>query len=386
MLGEGPWQALQMDPLFYLKRFVTDFIPYILILPAAVWECYLSRRNALSAPLRSAPWLAIWFGVGLIGYSLSAFQEPTLLLPFYPAVAILLGYYMGRSMETVTGNDTYNNTMAGYILGTMFVAVLSTIIIFQVLPSDYVVGFWHLPGKPVIEALDLGKHHIDLPEAFPLWKFWLIPGPFILLIGGITIFALHALRRTAASVTAMIVTCMLFLLFVKMLYLPIMQRPVPEMFARQLNHQVTKSDRIVLYSLHPDVKRVMFYLDNDKLAHTRFARSPQRFQMALSDGEGTVYGVIREKSFFNELDYTYRNFLRINRFDWKWDMTRLSELRKLLIVRQPRFEKMRSELLYFQSVPSSSLHDIQVEISADPGAFDALNFENDPSIQSRVKR
>lgn len=370
MFAEGVWSGLQWDPLFYLKRLPTDLLPYLLFIPAAFVECILPRRSAGSFQIQSEPWLlwlTVWFFAGLALYSMSAFQEPTLLLPFYPAAAILIGHYLGRATEGVTGSEWYNNTVCVYVLSLMAVAVLCSIIIFQVLPSDYVKGFWHLPGKPVIDYLQIKDHRIDLQEAFPLWKFWMIPGPFILLLGGLTLHVLQLLRRNTAGVFAILSTSLLFLLFVKVIYLPILQRPVPERFAQQLNKHVSNRDTIVLYSLHPDIKRVLFYLDDQKAPLTRVVRNDAEFQKTLTQSSGTVYGVIREKSYF-DIDYTYRNLLRINQFNWKWDMTRLGELQKLIVVRQPMFNKMKSEMLYFQSVPTSSIQALQAEmgINADP--------------------
>jgi 4-amino-4-deoxy-L-arabinose transferase-like glycosyltransferase len=365
MLATGPWQGLRWDPMFYLKRLPTDLLPYLLFLPAALVECVLPRRTASSFQMQQefwTLWLPVWFFTGMLIYSLSAFQEPTLLLPFYPAVAILVGHYLGRATESVSGSDLYNNTVSVYILALMLVAVLCSIIIFQVIPSDYVKGFWHLPGQPLIEFLQIKDHRIDLQEAFPLWKFWMVPGPFILLLGGLALYVLQLLRRNTAGAFAIVGTSLLFLLFVKMIYLPILHRPVPQQLAQQISQKISRDDTVVLYSLHPDIKRVLFYLDDKKVAQARLVRNSAGFQKILNESNGTVYGVIREESFFNDIDYSYRNLLRVNQFNWKWDMTQLAELRKLLAIRQPMFNRMKSEMMSFQSVPTSSIRALRAEM------------------------
>lgn len=366
-IGTGPWQGLQRDPFFYVQRLLSDLLPYLLFLPAALIECLLPRRSGTTImPSHTEPWLlwlVIWFLTGLVVYSLSVFHEPTLMLPFYPAMAILIGYYLGRVSESVNGSELYNNTVSVYILAIMSVAVLCSIIIFQVIPSDYVKGFWHLPGQAVIEFIEILDHRIDLQEPFPLWKFWMIPGPFILLLGGITLYMLQLFRRNTAGAFAILGTSMLFLLFLKMIYLPILNRPVPAKFAQQINQKATPRDSIALYSLHPDIKRVLFYLDERKVNRAYLVRDAAGLKKVLNGSNGTVYGVIREKSFFNDIDYCDRNLLRVNQFNWKWDMTRLAELRKLLVVRQPMFNKMKSELLTFQSVPASALHALRAEMA-----------------------
>jgi hypothetical protein len=195
----------------------------------------------------------------------------------------------------------------------------------------------------------------------------MVPGPFILLLGGLTLYVLQLLRRNTAGAFAILGTSLLFLLFVKMIYLPILHRPVPQQLAQQISRKISRKDTVVLYSLHPDIKRVLFYLDDKKVAQARLVRNDAEFQRALNESNGTVYGVIREESFFNDIDYSYRNLLRVNQFNWKWDMTQLAELRKLLAVRQPMFNKMKSELMTFQSVPTSSIHALRAEMGlVDP--------------------
>ncbi len=247
---------------------------------------------------------------------------------------------------------------------------MSSIMIFQVLPSDYVSGFWHLPGQPVLEVLKVAGHEFKLDEAFPLWKFWLIPGPFILLIGGWTVYLLQVSRRIPAATLALIGTFLVFFLFVKAIYLPIMHRPVARSFAQQINHHAKAGDEIILYSMHPDIKRVLFYLDADKLAQTRFTRNPELIRERLKNSQGSLYGVIREGGYFNDLEASDRSQLRINQFNWKWDMSRLDEFRKFLVVRQPLFEKMKSDMLYFQSLPVPLMSELQSDITSTPKGED----------------
>lgn len=274
------------------------------------------------------------------------------MMPFYPPIAILAGYYLGQVLEASSGLKTqaYDNTLMVYIAVLMFGAVMGSILVFQVIPSNYVAGFWHLPGQAVIETLKLGKHQIDLPEAFPLWKFWLIPGPFILLLGGFVLFLFQSERRTATTPFILVGTFVVFLLFVKLLYLPIMHRPVAEQFAKRINQQAKPADQIVLYSLQPDVKRVLFYLNAKTLAKTRVISKPEELQQALLDPPGAVYGIMREHSFFQELPFDTRDLLQVRAFNWKWDMSRMPEMGKLVLGRQPNFEKMKSDIIYFQSL------------------------------------
>jgi 4-amino-4-deoxy-L-arabinose transferase-like glycosyltransferase len=354
-LGIGPWHELRIDWLFYLKRLPWDLMPYVLLIPGAFLDNgMLMQRGAHQASSSTTwlTWLCGWFALGVLVYSSSVFQEPSLMLPFYPPVAIIAGYYLGQVLEASSGQkaEAYDNTLVAYIAVLMFGAVLGSVLVFQIIPSNYVAGFWHFPGQALMESLNLGKHQIDLPEAFPLWKFWLVPGPCILLLGGFLLFLFQSERRTSTTPFILLGTMVIFLLFVKVLYLPIMHRPIAERFAQQINRQAKASDQIILYSLNPDVKRVLFYLDADKLARTRIVNKPQEVAQVLIDPPGAVYGVIRENSYFRDLSPDTRDLLQVRGFGWKWDMSRLSQMGKLVLGHQPQFESMKSKVMYFQSL------------------------------------
>lgn len=357
LFGTGPWEGLHGDVFFYLRQLPFDLLPYLIFLPALVMDGFFFHRRGIAQPNQWPLWLTLWFALGFVVYSLSAFQEASLLLPFYPAFAILVGAYLGQAMEgTTTTPPVYENMLTGVILTLMGIAVLFAILIFQVLPNDYVSGFWQLPGQSTLAFLDLGKHRIDLTEVFPLWKFWLIPGPFILLIGGLTVFTLQAGRRMTVTPLAVMSTFVLFLLFLKLVYLPILNRPVPQLFASRINQQAKAGDEVLLYSFHPDVKRVWFYLRYNPKIPVHFVQKPEKIAQTLdAKQDGTVFGVIREKSYFNDLDYGSRYRLQIRQFNWKWDMGHLSELKKLFVVRAPLFENMKSDMISFQSLPKDAV-------------------------------
>lgn len=365
LFGGGLWQALKGDPLFYLKRLLVDLLPWIFFIPVAMLEArnFTGRGNQQAQSWMI--WLLGWFLLGFIPLSLAVFQEPSQILPFMAPLSMMVGYYLGQVMESSGGKvpEHYEKALTFYIGFLMAAAVLSTIIIFQVVPSNYVEGFWHLPGMAVVESFTIKDHLIEFPEAIPLWKFWLIPGPFVLLIGGFTLFILQTGRKLSFTPLALASTMVILLLFVKAVYMPIMQRPVPLQFARQLNKAVETGDQILLYSLVPDVKRVFFYLAPDKLPQTHISRDRNRISTHLESGSGVMYGVMRERSFFNDLGYGTRSLLRINQYNWRWDPARLGELSKLLLIRLPNFDAMRSEVIYFQTLPAETVRTLREEAS-----------------------
>ena len=365
ILGAGAWANLKPDWFFYLKQLPQDTLPYGLLIPAVLLDAgSLNQRNSAQPPTWIF-WLLAWFLLGLGVNTLTVFHEPTRMLPFLPPIAILAGYYLGLVAEHKAATPTYANTVVTYIGLLMLGAVLFAMLVFQVIPSDYVSHYWHFPGQSVVQSLQLGTHQIDLPEAFPLWKFWLIPGPFILLAGGFMLYLLQAERRLALTPATLVGTSLVFLLFIKTIYMPILYRPVPEHMAQQINRQMLAEDGVVLYSLHPDIKRVLFYLDAKKLSHVRLVRQPEFIERQIAPERGFMFGVIPEKNYFDELRIVDRAQLQVDHFDWKWDTSKLSELGKFLLVRQPRFDVMKSEILTFQTLPPASQQALRDVLAAE---------------------
>ncbi len=363
ILGLGLWTSLRGDWLFYAKRLLIELLPFSLLVPAALLDPEVITVNTRHQSAPPTAWLLSWFLIGFTVYSLSAFQEPTLILPFIPPLAIIAGGYLAQVVEA-SNNKThayYEKVLITYIMALLVAAVLLTIVIFQVVPSNYVAGFWKLPGLAVLESLTLKDKVFPLPEAFPLWKFWLIPGPFILLIGAFSLFFLQFSRKLSLTPLALCSSLLIFMLFVKTVYLPIMHRPVNEYLAQQLNHSIKADDRVLLYSLHPAVKRVLFYIAPQNRPAVYVVHSSQQVAQALENGNGVIYGVIREKSYFNDLDYQYRNLFRVNQYNWQWDLDSLNEMGKLLTGRLPEFDKMRSEIMVLQSLPTDTLRVIKQE-------------------------
>lgn len=354
--GLGTWSMLQRDGWFHLRRLALDLLPYLPFFPLALPEVGLWPVRHVSTthvhPPRWPLWLFIWFVGGLLIYSFSTFQTPSMLLPFYPAFAMLTGHGMGRLVETHSEKNTaYTVALMVCVAAMMIGAVVYTALIFQVLPVEYVAGFWHFPGQAIVESLKMGPFHLNLgEEAFPLWKLWLAPGAFILLMGGLTLFVLQAEQRLMMTPAALMGVTWLFLLFIKGVYGPILQHSAPVAIAREINRHVPPGAPIVLYDLTPDVKRVLFYIDAERLSGVRLVRQPAQIRSYLR-GKRPFSGVIQEQDFFHELDAATRFQLQIRHFDWAWDVSRSAELRKFLVIRPPRFTRMQSGLIYFQSLP-----------------------------------
>jgi 4-amino-4-deoxy-L-arabinose transferase-like glycosyltransferase len=78
---------------YYLWRFPLDFLPWTLLLPAAVWR----SRKAVERAERSFLW--IWFAVVFLFYSASTGKRGVYILPLHPPAAILVGWFWDRVVE-----------------------------------------------------------------------------------------------------------------------------------------------------------------------------------------------------------------------------------------------------------------------------------------------
>ena len=72
---------------YYLWRFPLDFLPWTLVLPAAVWH---SRTHVEPSPRR---FLWIWFAVVFLFYSASSGKRGVYILPVHVPAAILVGWF-----------------------------------------------------------------------------------------------------------------------------------------------------------------------------------------------------------------------------------------------------------------------------------------------------
>ena len=78
---------------WYLARFPLSFLPWSLFLPGLVVALIRRRRGEEAAPLR---FLLIWFLLVFLFFSISSGKRTVYLLPIFPAVALLTGWFLDR--------------------------------------------------------------------------------------------------------------------------------------------------------------------------------------------------------------------------------------------------------------------------------------------------
>src|SRR5262249_26263594 len=83
-LAAHPWW-------FYAVRLPVDFLPWSLLLPAAVWRA-MSRPDSVQGQAGSLPYGGlVWFFTVFVMLSLMRFKRADYLLPAFPGLALWLG-------------------------------------------------------------------------------------------------------------------------------------------------------------------------------------------------------------------------------------------------------------------------------------------------------
>lgn len=106
---------------YYFVNFPPDFLPWIVFLPALV--IFLVReiqKDSEEAPVLL--WLSSWILFTFFFLSLSKGKYAKYLLPFYPALALLMGYFIWKTALSAADNLTkYGIRLPGLLLGGVLI-------------------------------------------------------------------------------------------------------------------------------------------------------------------------------------------------------------------------------------------------------------------------
>ncbi len=80
--------------LYYVKSLASDLGPWMLLLPAALWQAWRQRAN------RYVRLAALWFLVSLLFLSVASTKRNVYLLPAYPAILALIGAWLAAQRGT----------------------------------------------------------------------------------------------------------------------------------------------------------------------------------------------------------------------------------------------------------------------------------------------
>lgn len=366
-LMNAPGGVPQVDwqPLFHLKSLWLRLLPWLFFPLALLFDAEHSR--SLKDQGRDAMMLMVfWFVAGLLLISLLGWQEETDMLWILPPFAILAGLYAGHYAETNVFSPVYRWATDLGIVCIMVGAILTAVLFFQILPDNYATEFWTLPGAAMFQA------EVDeMALQFPIWKLWLIPGPLILLAGGVALYIFRMSERPQAVVLTMGATLLTFFLFLKGVYLPAIHRPVIPMMAQSAS-RLAGDARMGMFIYDPayDLTSAVFYLRPNLLPATILTSGKsallERLLLKRSGQGGGTYGLIKDRDYYR-IEPGVRKYLRVVRSNWLWDLEQRAEFYKALRNVETDFEKMTYRVLLVEVLPQAVIDETE-----DP----ALHMEN----------
>lgn len=311
--------------------------------------------------------LLTWTALTAAYYMLWVPPGSLYLYLFLPALAILTGHFLSVILEENRPDSILRTTTEGTILMLMLVSVLLSVYIFQVLPDDYPGHLWTLSGKPILYQLHFGHKDIELAEPFPVWKLWLIPGPAILLFGGLIMYFIKMSERYNAIPETMITMFLVFLGFYSAVASPAVNRPLGQYYAKQLaafaqTYNVTGSGKhllpVVFYSsqefLSPPVSETLFYWNTHNRHPIYLFQHPQdlsNYISTISSGADPLIpiamGIMTEEDYYS-LPAEEREHLRIRGQEWTWSFP----VMRLFPARS--HEMLLDRIFHFSSLQTSS--------------------------------
>lgn len=355
-LGAGPWSQLEHHWFFYAGQLVWDALLLLAFIPASFIERFSHNRREGEQETLQKKWLIGWFLAGFLLYSSSAFQEPSTVLTLLPPLAILTGYYFSKVAETkgkVTLN-TFQNTLIIVILLILFSTILLTVVLFHVTPNNFPQDFWAFPGIAMLESI----YGFPLPEAFPLWKLWLIPGPFILLTGCFALSLIQSEKQFVLLPSILLTTFITLGLYSRWVYLPMFSRPAAQKLASQVSTQINQfasdtESKVILHGHTPNIKRILFFLNKKASQSAQLTHSQDSLKQSINTENHYVFGIISNQQYYHMLDEADRQNLQLIDYRWNWEMANLSELGKILVLKNPQFSSMQSGAILFSRLPET---------------------------------
>jgi hypothetical protein len=203
----------------------------------------------------STLFLRLWAALGIAVF-LGMSPDLGLILTV-PPLAVLSGQLWLR--ETDRPSATLNRLMDLTVLLMMGLGLGATLVIFQMLGDGYPGSVWLLPGLPMLKSISLMGQTFPLPEAFPIWKLWLLPGPLLLLTSGMILFLTRLLNQPQWNAIVLFAMGGLWLAFMGWVATPVLVWPVETKLAQHVQAlettQVAVTERAHLsairHQLHP---------------------------------------------------------------------------------------------------------------------------------------
>lgn len=350
----------------YIKNLAFALFPWNLFFIAALVD-----KKGLSRMLHndreSTLFLLIWAVLALAVPAVLGSGELLAFLPLFPPLILLTAQYL----TSLAGSTRpYEIATDAVILVLLMVAVVSTFMVFQILPDEYPGSFWPFPGPAVIAKLDLGKE-IVLPNQFPVWKLWMLPGTLLLLVGAIYVYFLTRTERSHEAPLTLAGLSALMVVFMSVAVVPIMNRSFGAHFAGLINRQLQAPQangapatqdggNVLIYAGNdPQMLRLPFFLEDG----TRNAPVPKTHILTNLDGmsrsmaqareDQPNFAVLDERSYY-KLPADVRVRYRVVGNTWKWCGTSPSAFQCWFPASAPSRREIRnfkSEVLLLELLP-----------------------------------
>ncbi len=169
-----PMQGHHGPPIYYLVAILAGFFPGSVFLPVALWPMFTAVRHKREHR-SAAAFLLCWVGCVVGFFTLAATKLPNYVVPCYPALAIVTGFWLSTQFSRATARDW--RLWAGYT-SLVVIAVCGTIA--TAIVAHVLLKIDPLPALPGVVAI----------------------------VGGIVCLVLLQRGRVQLSIAAFIVTCL----------------------------------------------------------------------------------------------------------------------------------------------------------------------------------
>jgi 4-amino-4-deoxy-L-arabinose transferase-like glycosyltransferase len=128
--------AWYIHPFFYFGHGAYGFFPGSLFVPVAGIAAWRALRNQSSQGLPALRFVLSWLGFGLVFMTFMATMRPQYILPLYPALGLLVGWYLDRLLD---GNrEAFWKTLKP--IAIVFAGVAGIIGVFVLLGSSIIAN------------------------------------------------------------------------------------------------------------------------------------------------------------------------------------------------------------------------------------------------------
>ncbi len=266
-------------PIFYyVVACLIGLFPWsIFAMPAAI-EWIKSLRSKVNDPhYTSLLFVSSWVGVYLVIFSLARTKLPNYVLPAYPALALMVGFYVDAWLHAP--QQVHRGWLRAAQVTFIVVGILAT------------VGL-ALAGKPIggeRSLLDLAR----IPTELQQQSIWLALIGLPVIVGGILVLILSERMQTGRACQAFTATSVVTLMLLWNFAAPIVdQFQAPQTIATQLRGYATEPIRVA--TLHCFKPSMCFYaqqkidcFDNEEATESALAavNSDERTYLITTIGQ-----------------------------------------------------------------------------------------------------